>query len=89
MNVASYDNYMLINSSLTFLFFAFFYDNLIAIRCMLQPISIRFTVLSCFATNIDQRVFSRGRTHANKAVTDRQTKFVNKQFITALSVRLI
>ena len=35
MNVASYDNYMLINSYLTFCFllFAFFYDNLIAIRC--------------------------------------------------------
>ena len=31
----------------------------------------------------------RGRTHANKAVTDRQTKFVNKHFITFLSVRLI
>ena len=32
---ASYDNYMLINSYLTFsfCFFAFFYDNLIAIRC--------------------------------------------------------
>ena len=40
-------------------------------------------------TNIYQRVFLRGRTHANKAVTDRQTKFVNKHLITVLSVRLI
>ena len=31
MNVASYDNYMPVNS---FLAFAFFYDNLIAIRCV-------------------------------------------------------
>ena len=28
-------------------------------------------------------------THADKVVTDRQTKFVNKHFITVLSVRLI
>ena len=36
VNVASYDNYMLINSYLTFCFllFSFFYDNLIAIRCI-------------------------------------------------------
>ena len=36
VNVASYDNYMLINSYLTFCFllFAFCYDNLIAIRCI-------------------------------------------------------
>ena len=34
VNIASYDNYMLINSYLTFCFFAFFYDNLIAIRCI-------------------------------------------------------
>ena len=36
VNVASYDNYMLINSYLTFCFllFAFFDDNLIAIRCI-------------------------------------------------------
>ena len=45
-------------------------------------------VLSCFETNIYQRVVLRGRTHANKAVTVRQTKFVNKHFITVLSVRL-
>ena len=43
-------------------------------------------LLSCFETNIYQRVFLRGRTHANKAVTDRQSKFVNKHFITVLSV---
>ena len=38
VNVASYDNYMLINSYLTFCFllFAFFYDNLIEIRCILK-----------------------------------------------------
>ena len=46
--------------------------------------SIRFTALSRFETNIYQRVFLRGRTYANKAVTDRQTKFVNKHFITVL-----
>ena len=40
-------------------------------------------------TNIYQCVFLRGRTHANKAVTNRQTKFVNKHLITVLSVRLI
>ena len=59
------------------------------LRYMLQPIRIRFTALSCFETNICQRVFLRGRTHANKTVTDRQTKFVNKHLITVLSVRLI
>ena len=56
---------------------------------MLQPIRIRFRALSCFETNIYQRVVLRGPTHANKAVTDRQTKFVNKHFITDLSVCLI
>ena len=56
---------------------------------MLQPIRIRFTALSYFETNIYQHVFLRGRTHANKAVTNRQTKFVNKHIITVLSVRLI
>ena len=61
----------------------------IAAGAWLQPIRIRFTALSCFETNIYQRVFLRGRTHANKAVTDRQTKFVNKHLITVLSVRLI
>ena len=63
--------------------------SLLLLRYMLQPIRIRFTALSCFETNIYQRVFLRGRTHANKAVTDRQTKFVNKHLITVLSVRLI
>ena len=64
--------------------------SLLLLRYMLQPIRIRFTALSCFETNIYQRVFLRGRTHANtEAVTDRQTKFVNKRFITVLSVRLI
>ena len=58
---------------------------------MLQLIRIRFTALSCFETIICLCVFLRGllRTHANKAVTDRQTKFVNKPFITDLSVRPI
>ena len=63
--------------------------SLLLLRFMLQPIRITFTALSCFETNIYQRVFLRGRTHANKAVTDRQTKFVNKDLITVLSVRLI
>ena len=55
---------------------------------MLQQIRTRFTALSCFETNIYRRVFLRGllRTHANKAVTDRRTKFVNKPFNTDLSV---
>ena len=39
--------------------------SLLLLRCMLQPIRIRFTALSCFETNIYQRVFLRGRTHAN------------------------
>ena len=63
--------------------------SLLLLRYMLQPIRIKFTALSCFETNIYQRVFLRGRIHANKAVTDRQTKFVNKHLITVLSVRLI
>ena len=45
--------------------------------------------LCCFETNIYQRVFLRGRTHANKTITDRQTKFLNKHLVTVLSVRLI
>ena len=63
--------------------------SLLLLRYMLQPIRIRLTALSCFETNIYQRVFLRGCTHTNKAVTDRQTKFVNKHLITVLSVRLI
>ena len=63
--------------------------SLLLLRYMLQPIRIRFTALSCFETNIYQRVFLRGRTHAKKTVTDRQTKFVNKHLITVLSVCLI
>ena len=63
--------------------------SLLLLRYMLQPIRIRFTALSCFETNIYQRVFLQGRTHANKAVTDRQPEFVNKHLITVLSVRLI
>ena len=63
--------------------------SLLLLRYMLQPIRIKFTALSCFETNIYQRVCLRGRTHANKADTDRQTKFVNKHFVTLLSVRLI
>ena len=55
-------------------------------RYMLQPIRIRFTALSCFETNIYQNVFLQGRTHANKTVTDRQTKFVNKHLITSCSL---
>ena len=39
--------------------------------------------------HLHQRVFLRGRTHANKTVTDRQRKFVNKHLITVLSVRLL
>ena len=56
---------------------------------MLQPIRIRFTALSCFETNIYLRVFLRRllRIQASKAVTDRQTEFVDKTFITDLSFR--
>ena len=55
---------------------------------MLQQIRTRFTALSRYETNIYRRVFLRGllRTHANKAVTDRRAKFVNKPFTTDLSV---
>ena len=63
--------------------------SLLLLRYMLQPIRIRFTALSCFETNIYQRVFLRGRSHVNKTVTDGQTKFANKHLITVLSVRLI
>ena len=50
---------------------------------MLQPIRIRFTALSCFEKNIYQCVVLRGllRSPANKAVTDRQTKFVKQPFV--------
>ena len=63
--------------------------SLLLLRYMLQSIRIRFTALSCFETNIYQRVFLRGHTHANKTVTDQQTKYVNKHLITVLSVRVI
>ena len=63
--------------------------SLLLFRYMLQPIRIRFRALSCFETNIYQCVFLRGRMRANKAVTNRQTKFLNKHFITVLSVSLI
>ena len=71
------------------IWFDFMYPHNSLLRYMLQPIRIRFTALSCFETNIYQRVFLRDHTHANKAVTDRQTKFVNNHFITVLSVRLV
>ena len=64
-------------------------NSFLLLRYMLQPIRIRFTALSCFESNIYQRVFLQDRTHATKAVTDRQTKFVNKHFIAVLSVRLM
>ena len=46
------------------------------LRCVLQPVRIRFTALSCSETKIYLRVFLWGLldTHANKAVTDWQTK---------------
>ena len=46
------------------------------LRCVLQPVRIRFTALSCSETKIYLRVFLWGllHTHANKAVTDWQTK---------------
>ena len=45
--------------------------SLLVLRYMLQAIRIRqLAVLSCFKTNIYQRVFLRGRTHANKAVSE-------------------
>ena len=50
------------------------------LRYVLQPVRIRFTALSCSETNIYLRVFLWGllHTHTNKAVTNWQTKFVNK-----------
>ena len=50
------------------------------LRYVLQPVRIRFTALSCSETNISLRVFLWGllHTHTNKAVTNWQTKFVNK-----------
>ena len=44
----------------------------------------KITTPSCFETNIYERVFLRVRTHANKTVTDRQTKFVNKHLLVLL-----
>ena len=51
------------------------------LRYVLQPVRIRFTALSCSETNIYLRVFLWGllHTHANKAVTDWQTKLICKQ----------
>ena len=62
--------------------------SLLLLRYMLQPIRIRFTTLSRCETNIYLHVFLRGLlcTHTNKAVNDRQTKFVNKPFITDFPV---
>ena len=50
--------------------------SLLFLRCVLQPVRITFTALSCSETNIYLRVFLWGllHTHANKAVTDWQTK---------------
>ena len=50
--------------------------SLLFLRYVLQPVRIRFTVLSCSETNIYLCVFWWGllHTHANKAVTDWQTK---------------
>ena len=62
--------------------------SLLLLRYMLQPTRIRFTALSCFETNIYQRVVLRGRTHANKGFTDRQTKFVNKHVITFFKLQV-
>ena len=54
--------------------------SLLFLRYVLQPVRIRFTALSCSETNIYLRVFLWGllHTHANKAITNWQTKFVNK-----------
>ena len=54
--------------------------SLLLFRYMLQPIRIRFRALSCFETNIYQHVFLPGRTHANKAVTDRQKRNCKQKF---------
>ena len=50
--------------------------SLLLLRYVLQPVRIKFTVLSCSETNIYLRVFLWGllHTHAFKAVTDWQTK---------------
>ena len=56
--------------------------SLLFLRYMLQPLRIKFTVLSCFETNIYLRLFLRGllRTHANKAVTDAANKLCKQTF---------
>ena len=50
--------------------------SLLFLRYVLQPVRIRFTTRSCSETNIYLHVFLWGLllTHANKAVTDWQTK---------------
>ena len=47
---------------------------------MLQPIRIRFTALSCFETNIYQRVFLRGLTHANKYLQIAPDRFLSYRY---------
>ena len=65
-----------------------YFYSLLFLRYMVQPIRIRFTALSRFETNIYPHVFLQGLlcTHTNKAVNDRQTKFINKPFITDFPV---
>ena len=54
--------------------------SLLFLRYVLQLVRIGFTALSYSETNIYRRAFLWGllHTHANKAVTNWQTKFVNK-----------
>ena len=56
--------------------------SLLFLRYMLQPLIIKFTVLSCFETDIYLRLFLRGllRTHATKAVTDAANKLCKQTF---------
>ena len=51
--------------------------SLVFLSNMLQPIRIRLKTLSCFETNLYLRVFLR--THANKPVSDPQTKIICKE----------
>ena len=51
--------------------------SLVFLSYMLQPIRIRLKTLSCFETNLYVRVFLR--THANKPVSDPQTKIICKE----------
>ena len=64
--------------NLIYLFITIIHDySLVFLSYMLQPIRIRLNTLSCFETNLYPRVFLR--THANKPVSNPQTKIICKE----------